>query len=151
MRTNTRALGSTLSPTCDFISKSSDFREATSHQRHPSSPRLSCTQFPRGRTLALYSPESPSPGIEGSHAEPTRSHGAARPLGPGENLRAASPTTPAAVGTRGLPAPASRALFFQHVLLAAAQNYKLQRPPVRHHGEPPLCPSSRGAAGPPRA
>lgn len=78
MRTNTRALGSTLFPTCDFISKPSDFREATSHQRHPSSPRLSCTRFPRGRTLALYSPERPSPGIEGSHAEPTRSHGGAR-------------------------------------------------------------------------
>lgn len=68
---------------------------------------------------------------------------------PGGNLRAASPTAPAAVETRGLPAPASCALF-PHVLLAA-QNHKLQRRPVRHHGEPPLCPSSRGAAGPPRA
>lgn len=76
MRTNTRALGSTLSPTCDFISKPSDFREVTSHQRHPSSPRLSCALVPR--TLAIYSPERPSPGIEGSHAEPTRSHAAAR-------------------------------------------------------------------------
>lgn len=47
------------------------------------------------------------------------------PPGPGGNLRAASPTAPAAVGTRGLPAPASRARF-PHVLLAAAQNYKLQ-------------------------
>lgn len=59
---------------------------------------------------------------------------------PGGNLRAASPTAPAAVGTRGLPAPASRARF-PHLLLAAAQNYKLQwRTPFATTGSLPFVP-----------
>lgn len=148
LRTNTRALGSTLSPTCDFISKPSDFREVTSHQRHPSSPRLSCALVPPQEDPGYLQPRETKPRYRGEPRGLPRSRS---PIGPGENLRAASPTAPAAVGTRGLPAPASRALFFPHVLLAAVQNYKLQWRPVRHHGEPPLCPSSRGAAGPPRA
>lgn len=75
-----------------------------------------------------------------SLTEPTSSHATARHRAREENLRAASPTAPAAVGTRGLPAPASRARF-PHGLLAPAQNYKLQwRSPLATTGSLPFVP-----------
>lgn len=76
----------------------------------------------------------------GSLTEPTKLPRHRSPPGSGGNLPAASPTAPAAVGTRGLPAPASRARF-PHVLLAAAQNYKLQRrTPFTTTGSLPFVP-----------
>lgn len=86
MRTNTREVGSTLSPTCDFISKPSDFKEVTSHQRHPSSPRLSCALVPPQKDPGYLQPRETKPGHRG---EPRGAHPLPRsrsPLGPGKKL-----------------------------------------------------------------